>query len=174
MPAASSSLRAFRSAPAQKARSPTPVSTTARTASSEFASTNASISASPSSGEIAFIRSGRLIVRMRICPLVSLSRICPASPFCVSPKLSSFIRTVTAAAASEVHRGRQDKPEAAANQSGRHAGPTRVMVREGGPSTTSLRAPRKIVDDPPPRTMTQMGPPLLNLMRLCRGESQAL
>ena len=79
LPAASSSLRAFKSAPAQNARSPTAVSTTARTVSSEFASTNASISASPSSGEIAFIRSGRLIVRMRMWPRSSVSRISPVS-----------------------------------------------------------------------------------------------
>ena len=49
--------------------------------------------------------------------------------------------------------------------------PLGVMVREGAPSTTLLLVSRKVVDGPPPRTMTQRASFTLNLTRLFLGGS---
>ena len=75
----------LRSAPAQKACSPVPVSTTTRTLSSSSALSNASDSAFRSEAESALRRSGRFRVSTRIGPLVSTRSSCAAaSGLCVT------------------------------------------------------------------------------------------
>src|SRR5215213_3537118 len=74
----------LRSAPAQKACSPVPVSTTTRTLSSSSALSNASDSVFRSAAESALRRSGRFRVSTRIGPLVSIRSSCAASGLCVT------------------------------------------------------------------------------------------